>query len=160
MVAFLLVACGVEVAASKHCKEEACSASIESTVGNVSASPSRPRPFSTGLKNVNDASAESASPSPSSTVCDAGVDAAPTPVGACVSFQAVTCTVYYVATDAGCDGTWRTDGDCFARSEHPFAGCEMSDRTEWFFHWGLGSTSDIERSGAANSCSEQGGVLL
>lgn len=118
---------------------------------------------------------DAAAPDASSPDTDAGVpsiDAGDTrvPVGACVTFQAVTCSVYYnspAERQADCvadlngrpPGMWRADANCFNRDRAPLTGCSFDDRTEWFFAWEV-SNSTVEKAFAVQSCLNQGGTPL
>ncbi len=158
MAGFLLVACGIEA--------------VEDLQPNYmfaqGVPPCPPSTSSPALSIFVSASSEASGSLPSSNSSDAGVDAsAPsrTPVGACVSFQAVTCTVFYAnagdhLTECGANGgTWREDGNCFDRDQKPMSGCELADRTEWFFSHYFTAT-EFETKFATDRCADEGGRVL
>ncbi len=90
---------------------------------------------------------------------EAEIRSAQEQTGACVSFQAVTCTVTSASHKADClanYGTWRDDGNCFDRDRAPILGCKFSEGTEWFFsHYA--TATDAEVSAAVQACDNLGG---
>ncbi len=139
MAAFLLVACGVEQIEKR---------AQGLVVAPLDTAPPAPLPASTPPSSPD------AAPRPVVSGDDAGAG------GACVSFQAVTCTVYPTDHKAECEanyGMWREDGNCFDRDRAPILGCELDGVTEWFFsHYEMPTDAEIEA--AKNSCAD-GGLL-
>lgn len=86
----------------------------------------------------------------------------PVVVGACVSFQSVTCTVWDETHRTEClagYGTWREDGNCFDRDRAPMLSCSFTGGTEYFFsHYETGT--DAELVAAQNACDSLSGTVL
>ncbi len=87
----------------------------------------------------------------------------PDPGGACMSFQAVTCTVYpddHAEECLAAYGTWREDGDCLVSGRTPILMCKVADgATRYWFSW-YASPTQLEIDGAHNACNELGGAVV
>lgn len=166
MLAFLAVACGMEqisVARQEGSHREEIAPAIDSNTAPASGAEKSGIASEASAKNPTRIGSLAAGRNVTSPP-GGGSPKSPgaSPAGACVSFQAVTCTVYLTDHQTEClgaSGTWRLDANCFDRNRAPLAGCELMDSTEWFFSmWPSGAES--ERIAAEQACANLGGKVL